>query len=146
MLTNGLYAASKNKMIVFLSLVFFLCAPCSGFSQSKEPAVKFGSIDLSHNKLLTSYDPVFADPQLHCTLPGYKVITYTFSLQPKGKDFCGPFATKGDKLTDKEIILLKHLRDEGIEKVQVFFEDIKVIGPDGTTRSMGSVVFTIQPN
>ena len=76
--------------------------------------------------------------------PGWEVVSFTLSLQPKGKDYCGPYITKGSKLTDKEIAVIRKLRDEKVGKVQVFFEEVEAKGPDGVHRKLGgALVFTI---
>ncbi len=141
---------SKCRMTRFIALllVCMLCITsavlCQGNAHKMGPMLKLANVPSGNNMVITSYNPVLSDPTIVCTEPGWKVITFTLSFQPVGKDYYGPFITKGPKLTEKETDLLKYFRDQGIQKVKVFIEDIKAQGPDGVVRSFGSILFTIQ--
>lgn len=137
----------KSKALLLVPFVCMLCFSGNTFSQNKSgkefPVAKFANIDLNRNPVAT-YEQVLANPVFTWSLPGYEMLYFSLSFQPKGKDFIGPFTTKGSKLTDKEIEIIKKLRAEGIENVKVFFEDIKAAGPDKQVRNLGSIIFTIE--
>ncbi len=140
---------SKCRMTCFapLLLVCMLCATGSVFPQDKAnrnaPAIRFANVDVSKPSTAT-YEQVLSDPQFEWNVPGWKILTFTLSFQPKGKDYYGPFPTKGGKLTEKEIAIFKAYRDQGIKTLRVFIEDIKAQGPDTQVRNLGSLIFTIE--
>jgi len=131
-------------------IVFPLLLVCifseNSFSQNTaaKPFLKFGNVPpIGTNVIITDYDMVLSNPQFICT--GGEVISFILSFQPRAKDFVGPFKTKGDRLTDEEIAVFKRLRYERVERVQVFFEEIKIKKPDGLIRTAAPLTFTIIP-
>lgn len=75
----------------------------------------------------------------------YKIISFTFSTLPKGRDLIGPFnvenRTVGCRFTDKaEVVKAINMLRPGDK---VFIEDIKAVGPDGQVRKIGSMLFSL---
>ena len=141
---------SKSKMLLFmpLALMCTLCLSENSFSQNHPgrngSVIKFANVDFANKNATVTYEQILANPGFTILAPGYEVLSFTLSFQPKGKDFIGPYTTKGSKLTDKEIEIFKKLRDSGNEKVKVFLEDIKAAGPDKQVRSVSPLIFTIE--
>ena len=75
----------------------------------------------------------------------FLVVGFSFSMQPKGRDYQGPFTVynpSGARFTDKDDIK-KAMASAKIGD-KVFIEDIKVIGPDHKVRTLpGSLTFTL---
>ena len=87
--------ATKCSISAFLLFICLLCLPTHSFCQS---ILKFAN--LADGQKVTSYDAVLSNPQFLCA-PGWEVLTFTLSFQPKGKEYYGPYVTKGPKLTEK---------------------------------------------
>lgn len=74
----------------------------------------------------------------------FRIIEFTFSALPKGRDIVGPYRVEnrnGCRFSDNPNIVkaISMLRPGD----KVFIEDIKAIGPDGTPRKLGVLIFTL---
>lgn len=74
----------------------------------------------------------------------FQVIGFTYSMLPKGKDFQGPFTVEnrsGCRFSDSKDI--ERLMNQARAGDKIFIESIKAIGPDKTTRNLGTLLFTL---
>jgi len=75
----------------------------------------------------------------------FTIISFTFGMFPKGKDYLGPYVVEnrsvGCRLTDSKDI--KAAMSTAKAGDRVFIENIKAIGPDKTVRTLGSLLFTL---
>ncbi len=67
-------------------------------------------------------DMILANALLTMPPPPCDIVSYTFSVLPKGKDFMGPFAVTGAVLTPNIKKMLKDMEDP---QGKVFIENIK---------------------
>ncbi|MES2701389.1 MAG: gliding motility protein GldM [Bacteroidota bacterium] len=75
----------------------------------------------------------------------YKVVAFSFSMLPKGKDYQGPFPvenkTVGCRFSDNPNIT--RLMSTARAGDRIFIESIKAIGPDNTVRNLPPLLFTL---
>lgn len=74
----------------------------------------------------------------------FKIISFQFSMLPRGKDIVGPFNDEnrnGCRFSDVPNIAKAMQMARPGDKV--FIENIKAIGPDGTPRTLNSIVFSL---
>ncbi len=64
----------------------------------------------------------------------FHITSFTMTIQVPGGDLLS-FAASGNKLTPAMISKISAARSG----LKVYFEDIKAVGPDGTTRSLASI-------
>ena len=146
MLKHTLTAVARTKMLVFIPLlmVCILCFSKNIFSQNKTasttPVAKMAKMDASGGKI-TSWDVILADPTLVCP-DGGQVLSFSLSFQPKGLDYAGPFATQGNRLPAKGIEWINKFKEQGVEKVQMFIEDIRV-KYKGEDKMLSPVIITV---
>ena len=71
----------------------------------------------------------------------FRVTSFSYSALPKRGDLIGPYNQKGASFTDRNI-------REAISRAKagdkIFIDEIKAVGPDGRTRSLNSVILTLQ--
>ncbi len=75
----------------------------------------------------------------------FKIISFAFSMLPKGKDYMGPFNVEnrtlgcrfGDNTNIRKAMEMARPGDK------IFIEEIKAVGPDGTTRKLNSILLTL---
>ena len=79
-------------------------------------------------------DMILANAVLTMPPPPCDIVSYTFSVLPKGKDFMGPFAVTGASLTAN---IKKTLKDMEDPQGKVFIENIKA--------NCGGKEMTVQP-
>ncbi len=122
----------KNIFIILLSL-FSL----QSFAEKKKgPLVRLGGIaTTSTNSERILSDPRPVDENDVCTIRSFAII-----FQPQGGDTFGPYQTKGNKLTNEEIEILKKLK--GSRPVKIVFDNIAVVEKDGQTRSLNDIVLS----
>jgi hypothetical protein len=75
----------------------------------------------------------------------FKIISFNFSMLPKGRDFMGPFSaenrTIGTRFSEnKEIVKTMQLARPGDK---VFIEMIKAVGPDGQVRTLNPIILSL---
>jgi hypothetical protein len=68
----------------------------------------------------------------------FKIIEFTMSCSYGG--FTYDKTSKSDMLTPEQIIFIKKLKPG----IKIQFEDIKVLGPEGTPRTLGPVIFELK--
>jgi gliding motility-associated protein GldM len=77
----------------------------------------------------------------------FTIVSFQFSMQPKGKDYQGPFTVEsrtGCRLQGPGANpQIEKLQNNAHPGDRIFIENIKAVGPDKTTRSLGSLVFTL---
>jgi gliding motility-associated protein GldM len=76
----------------------------------------------------------------------FQIISFTFGMFPKGQDYIGPYNAEnrsGCRFKDSKDIPTAMNRAKIGDRV--FIENIKAIGPDGTVRTLNSLVFTLTP-
>ncbi len=66
-------------------------------------------------------------------------VTY-FNLYTTEKGFVRQAASKGNRITKEQKTILRGLSS----KQKIFFENIKAVGPDGRTRELGTISFTVK--
>jgi gliding motility-associated protein GldM len=75
----------------------------------------------------------------------FKIISFTYSMLPKGRDIVGPFNVEnravGCRLGDNPNI--RKAMDGARAGDKVFIENIKAVGPDGMPRILNSIVLTL---
>lgn len=74
----------------------------------------------------------------------FKIIEFNFSTLPKGRDIVGPYKVSnpnGCRFNDNASVAkaISMLRPGD----KVFIEDIKAVGPDGSPRKLGVLIFTL---
>ncbi len=79
-------------------------------------------------------DMILANAVLTMPPPPCDIVSYTFSVQPKGKDLMGPFTVTGADLAPKIKKMLKDMEDP---QGRVFIENIKA--------NCGGKEMTVQP-
>jgi gliding motility-associated protein GldM len=70
----------------------------------------------------------------------FKVTGFTYLQLPKRGDLIGPFTVKGATFTKDCKDAMGRLKAGD----KVFLDEIKAVGPDGRTRTLNSIVFTMQ--
>ena len=146
MLTRKSTTAARTKMLVFIPVIMvcLLCFSKNIFSQNKAtatgPVAKMAKLDISSGKV-TSWDAILEDPTVVCS-DGGQVTEFTLSFQPKSKDYVGPYKTSGNRFTAKQIEWINKFKAEGIEKVQMFVEDIHV-KYKGADKVAGTIIVTV---
>jgi len=75
----------------------------------------------------------------------FKIISFNFSMLPKGRDFMGPFSAEGRAVgtrfnANPEIVKTMNLARPGDK---VFIEMIKAIGPDGQVRTLNPIILSL---
>jgi gliding motility-associated protein GldM len=70
----------------------------------------------------------------------FKVTSFTYSALPKRGDLIGPYPVKGASFAGEA----KEAQQRAKAGDKVFIDDIKAVGPDGTVRTLGSIVLTMQ--
>ena len=75
----------------------------------------------------------------------FKIVSFDYSTTPKGKDYQGPFHVEnrsvGCRFSDNvQVSKFLNLAKAGDK---VFLDDIKAVGPDGTTRTLAPLYFTL---
>ena len=75
----------------------------------------------------------------------FVVREFTFAMTPKGQDFVGPFTVKGGvagtRFADNPDVAKALSRCKAGDKV--FIEGIKAVGPDGSTRTLNPIIFSL---
>lgn len=76
----------------------------------------------------------------------FKIISFAYSMLPKGRDIVGPFTASnpsvGTRFRDNpNIIKAMEMARPGDK---VFIEEIKAVGPDGLPRKLGSILLTLR--
>jgi gliding motility-associated protein GldM len=74
----------------------------------------------------------------------FQIISFSFSMQPKGKDYVGPFTAanrSGTRFNDNPNIVAAMKSAKAGDKV--FIEDIKAVGPDGQTRTLNTIILNL---
>lgn len=74
----------------------------------------------------------------------FKIVSFSFSMLPKGKDYAGPFpvaAAAGTRFRDNPSV--EKLIGTARPGDRVFIEAIKAVGPDGTQRTLNPIVLTL---
>ena len=74
----------------------------------------------------------------------FQIIGFSFSMQPKGKDYVGPFPISnrgGCRFSENQQIVKAMGTARAGDKI--FIEDIKAVGPDGMVRSLGSIILNL---
>ncbi len=74
----------------------------------------------------------------------FQITSFTFSMQPKGRDYVGPYTATnrgGTRFSDNPLITKVMATAKAGDKI--FIEDIKAVGPDGQTRNLGSMIFNL---
>ena len=133
-------------LFVMLSISSMSVQAQTGRRQSgPSPISKFPNVDTGRKVILTSYDPILSAPKVVCMEQGAEVTSFSISFQLIGKDrYFGPYETKGSKLADAQISLLKQFKAEKIEKVRVFVEEIHT-KYNGEDRITNPIIVTITP-
>ncbi len=75
----------------------------------------------------------------------FKIISFSFSMLPKGKDYMGPFNAEG------RAVGTRFANNPTIEKTmqmarpgdKVFIESIKAVGPDGKVRDLNPIILSL---
>jgi len=136
----------KTRVLATLLLASCACVlSVQGYAQqaTHNPlTLKLGTAFITGKKPVSA-DQVLTYPRLVFTDTSWHIQSFTLSFQPHGKDYIGPFATNGYKLTQKEIDVFTQLKENGPDHTRVFFEDIKAYGPDGQERSLSPVIFNL---
>lgn len=75
----------------------------------------------------------------------FKIISFSYSMLPKGRDIIGPFTaenrTVGTRFSEKpEIVKAMSMARPGDK---VFIESIKAVGPDGQVRALPSILLNL---
>ncbi len=75
----------------------------------------------------------------------FKIVSFDYSTTPKGKDYMGPFHVEnraaGTRFTDNPQVTKILQQAKAGDKV--FLDEIKAVGPDGTTRTLAPLFFTL---
>ena len=144
-------ATSNIKRGVLLTLIQ-LCVWCfcgNIFAQDKigkyGPVLRLANVSWGDYKhpVYATYEQILSDPSFVSIPPGHKVISFTILYQPKGKDYWGPYSANGNKFNNKQLAILKHFRDDGLDSIKVSIEDIKMLTEQNIPRCMSPSVFTI---
>jgi len=74
----------------------------------------------------------------------FTIISFTYSAQPKGKDYVGPFEVSnrgGCRFADKAEVVKAMAAARAGDRI--FFDNIKAVGPDGQTRTLNPMLFSL---
>ncbi len=120
-----------KRFFVFLALATIsLSIPSFAQNAPTEPSVLVCMGDVcphfKEGKLVgitTTREEILANTTLTTPPPFFKVVEFTFSMLPKGKDYLGPYKVQGDKLTPQIIKLIQSLEDP---QGRIFIENITV--------------------
>jgi hypothetical protein len=86
---------------------------------------------------------ILTDPRLVVetgnTKDWFIINSFEFAVQSKGT-FTGPVPVKGDRLLPNQIELVKQL----VSGDKIYFENVKVMGPENALRTFNSAVITIE--
>ena len=138
----------KKLFLVFASIVSVhssLSFAQKG-NQHTTPIVRFGKIapstasNANRSPVNTTREEILSDPRLIVDPQTNKVVSFTFSMLPKGRDLIGPFKIKGADFTPEIIKTLIEMRDpEG----KILIEDIRVMEEDKMLRSYNSIILNL---
>ena len=71
----------------------------------------------------------------------FRVTGFTFSVAPKRGEYVGPYTVNGPQFRGSAEVLATMGRLKPGDKV--FLEEIRGVGPDGTTRRLNDIIFTL---
>ncbi len=122
------------KYLVLLALI--LIGPGS-FAQNAWVGVGKIYDTVHRGSMVTTTADLLSNPRLTMSLPGWRVMSFTFSIKPSQNDYIGPIQVKGAEFTPE---LLKIIRTYSGVSGSIYFEDIKAVGPDRKPRSLSSIL------
>ncbi len=89
--------------------------------------------------LKVTSDQLIKSKGLTCSIPSLKVDRYSCMIKTPAGDVWGPVSVKGHKLTAD---IIDHIIKTKGPRISVYFDEIYAEGPDGTVRTMNSLVYT----
>lgn len=118
------------KKLSLLFVILILSAASQSFAQNAQikPTVMLGNIQPTTSvtgkpELIATREEILANPTLMMPPPPCDIISFQFSILPKGKDFMGPYTVQGAHLTPNIIDMIRGMEDP---QGRIFIENIKV--------------------
>lgn len=74
----------------------------------------------------------------------FQIVSFSFAMQPKGKDYVGPFsaANRSGTKFDANAQITKAISTAKAGD-RIYIEEIKAVGPDGTSRTLNPIILTL---
>jgi len=140
---------TNRSFFSFKLLVAATCMLCLSVGNARgQTAVTDSGIAVSQlrssGQISVSYDKILAHPAMFYD-GGNRVVEFSISFLPKGKDYYGPFITTGNKFPDKAISALRKFKADGVPVTRMFIEGIGIKERDSVRHLNITNVITLTP-